>query len=115
MRDLFLLTHLRPLLDELRHDAHGDFGHGLRFNFDSDGALHARHFFRRGDFRLDEVLGNRPPFARAADHAEELKRAVNPAFQHERVVLVAARDDEAERGRRRERLGAKLAPVAGAQ
>ena len=95
----FGACHLRPLLNVLRHDAHGDFRHALRTDFDSNGTCDARDFFGGGDFFVHKMFANRPRFSRAADHAEELKRAMYPCLQHERIVLVTARDDEAECGR----------------
>ena len=89
----------RPLLDVLRNDADGDLRHALRTDLDPNGTCDARDFFSGGNFLVHEIFRDRPRFSRAADHAEELKRAMYPRLQHERVVLVSARDDESERRR----------------
>ena len=114
-RNAFLVHQLCALVDVLRDDVHGDFHHALRADFDAHGTRDASDLLGGGDFLLDEVFGNRARFAGAADHAKKLKRPVNPRFQHERVMLVAARDDQTESRHRRERRGAKLAPVTGAE
>src|SRR6478609_9262022 len=54
-------------------------------------------------------------FAGAADHAEELKWTMNPGFEDESVVFVAARDDEAKGWHGSERRGEDVAPSADVQ
>ena len=92
-------------LDELRHDADGDFLHALRFDLDADGTGDAFELLGGGDFFVAEMFEDDAGLARAADHAEEQKWFVDPVRKHERIVPMTARDDEREGRdfRRRER------------
>ena len=61
------------------------------------------------------MFGDGPGLSCAADHAKKRERAMNPGFEHQRVVFVTARDDEAKSGLGRKGRGAEFAPVAGAE
>ena len=70
---------------------------------------------RRGDVLFQKLLAHDARLAAAADHAEKNKRMMNPLRQHQRVMLMAARDDESERGRFRQRHFQEFMPAADAQ
>jgi hypothetical protein len=59
---------------------------------------------------VQELLRDDAPFATAANHAEKGERLANPLAQHQRIVLMTARDDETERGRGRQRLAQDFFP-----
>ena len=106
---------LRPLLHVLRQDAHGDFLDAGRANVNPHGTGHAREFLRCGQVPLKKALSNHARLALAADHAQEKKRLVNPFGQNIGVVLMAARDDQAQRRLRRQRSLQQFAPVSDPQ
>lgn len=58
-------------LDELGHDADGDFLDALRFDGDANGAGDALELFGRGDMFFEEMFEDRAGFAGASDHADE--------------------------------------------
>ena len=68
-----------------------------------------------GDFLFQKLFAHDARLAAAANHAQKNKRLMNPLGQHQRVMLMAARDDEAERGRFRQRHFQKLMPAADPQ
>ena len=67
------------------------------------------------DVLLQKLFAHDARLAAAADHAQKNKRTMNPLGQHQRVMLVAARDDEAEGRRCRQRHFQKFVPAADAQ
>src|ERR1035437_1968961 len=81
-RNPFLIDQLSSLVDELGYDAHRDFLMALRANLDSHRAGDARQLFGCGELLLGEMLENGAGLARAADHAEEQERPVNPLLEH---------------------------------
>ena len=89
---------LGAFFDELSHDADGDFLHALGFDFDANGAGDALELFGGGDVFFAKMVEDGAGFAGAADHAEEQKRFVNPILEDERIVTMAAGDDEGEGG-----------------
>src|SRR5262245_51268010 len=70
--------HLGPFLNELCHDADGDFRHGFGLNFDADRTGHFRQLFRSRDLVIDELLKDEPLLTSAADHAQKCKWLMNP-------------------------------------
>src|ERR1043166_1321419 len=97
-------------LHESRRDADGNLRHADRVDVNANRAFDARELLLRCDFVLHELLEDNPSFALAADHTEKRERPLNPVFQHERVVLMAARDDEPERGSLRWQFAKQLLP-----
>ena len=75
----------------------------------------AGEFFRRGNFVFDELIEDEASFTPAANHAEEGEGPVNPVGQHQRVALMAARENEAEGGSAGRRLLEQFLPVADAK
>ena len=51
-----------------------------------------------GNILPDKLFANDARLAAAANHAEEDKRLANPFGKHQGIVLMTARDDQAEGG-----------------
>src|SRR5579884_1576055 len=90
----FFKNQFRPSLNELRHDADGDFLDAPRFDVDADGTGDARKLLGRGELFLAEMIEDDAGLARAADHADEQKWFLYPILQHERVMTMAACDNQ---------------------
>src|ERR1019366_1538372 len=105
----------RALLDELRQHAYGNFMCADGGNVQSDWARDAVELFRRGDFLFDEIFAHDACFAATANHAEKRERKPNPFRQHQRVMLMAARDDQTERRRNRRWNLQQLMPASDAK
>src|SRR5947207_2624384 len=86
-----------PLLNELPHDADSDFRNADGLNVEADRAGDLLQPLGSRQAVFNELVKNQPPFAFAADQSKEDKRPKHPVAQHQRVVLMSARDDEAER------------------
>src|SRR5947209_19594776 len=67
-RGVLFAQHLRALLDELGHDAYGNFGYALSFNPHSDGTSDFFQLFFGRNLFQKKMLEDGPGFARAADH-----------------------------------------------
>ena len=114
-RPLLLIDQFSSLINELGHDAHRDFLNALRADLDSHRAGHALQLVGRGELLLGEMLEDRARLARAADHAQEQERPVNPLLEHQRVVPMPARDDQPKARHRRQRQRQQLFPHLGLQ
>src|SRR6266436_9506325 len=102
--NLFSVDQFCPLIDKLRHDAHRNFGHTLRTDFDSYWAYDALQFFGRRNFFFFEVLEDCPRFAQAADHSDEQKWLMNPVLEDQRIVPMSARHNQRKAWDFRQRL-----------
>jgi len=89
------------LLDELRQDAYCDFVRADGGDVQPDWACDAVKLCRRGKFLSQKLFTDDARLAPAADQTEKGERKMDPLRQCQRVVLMAARDDEAERVVRR--------------
>ena len=105
-----LFPQLRSFINELGHDADGDFHHAAAADTDTHRAGHPLQFFGGGELFFGEMLENGPRLAGAADHAQEPEPLVNPGLQHQRVVPVPARHDQPEGRRLRQRQRQQLLP-----
>src|SRR2546430_10406375 len=109
-RELFV-RHSSPFLDELRHDADGDFRNTDRLNVEADWTRDLLQLLGSRQAVFNELLKDQPPFSFAANQTEKDERTTHPFTQHQRVVLMSARDDETERWPLWHRLFQKLFPV----
>jgi len=107
--------HLRSFVDELRHDAYGNFHDTARTNPDSDRTRNVLKLLRGGNSFSHKMFKDRARLARAANHAQKQEWLSNPVLKDQRVVLVAASNNESKRRTFRQRFCQQLLPNRGFQ
>ena len=82
-------------------NAHRDFARADGGNIQPHRTGDAVKLLRRGELLPQELFANDAGLAPAADQAEEGEGKMNPLRKRQRIVLMAASDNEAERTWRR--------------
>jgi hypothetical protein len=103
------------LLNVLSHDTDGDFVNALGLDLEAHGTGYFIQFISVCNFLLQELFPDHTRLAPAADHPQKHKWPVNPFRQHQRVMLMASRDEQAEGGLFRHRFLEKFVPRSHAQ